>query len=371
MDNELILVWQVVNELSEQLSHNQKLANALQLQAGVLKEQAVEATAGTPLRRVNVDISKELFDSELERLNAQVIIENQTLLHENKQLGLLLKEYENTLETIMTKFRNHALAAQQHELTLTRHYETLLASRDLKNMSSDFLLNPNMLQSLHRLSRYLRGLLKSMAGESYDPYQNGDADYDGMGIDATDLQELTSLLEALDERGAGGYAGLVGRQDWALERECEISRLEKENEELRRLLEIDEVTMAERGVTIDLERLKTTRNSTLLSSSRRTSPPNESYAARPSYWENNGPQNGPLQRAMELQPGMRAGPQARRPGIFGAGQQRGGFVGGVGRGMNVAPVWSNQPTTPIPGPPPNERAWPPLQPGSSGLDLNR
>jgi len=37
MENELMLVWQVVNELSEQLAHNQKLASALQSQAGVLK----------------------------------------------------------------------------------------------------------------------------------------------------------------------------------------------------------------------------------------------------------------------------------------------------------------------------------------------
>lgn len=51
----------------------------------------------------------ETFESELERMNAHFVIENQTLLHENKQLSLLLKEYENTMETIMTKFRNHAV----------------------------------------------------------------------------------------------------------------------------------------------------------------------------------------------------------------------------------------------------------------------
>lgn len=38
-----------------------------------------------------------------------MVIENQTLLHENKQLGVLLKEYETTLETIMGKFRTHAV----------------------------------------------------------------------------------------------------------------------------------------------------------------------------------------------------------------------------------------------------------------------
>lgn len=38
MENDaLMLVWQVVNELSEQLAHNQKLTAALQSQAGVLK----------------------------------------------------------------------------------------------------------------------------------------------------------------------------------------------------------------------------------------------------------------------------------------------------------------------------------------------
>jgi hypothetical protein len=37
MDNELLRVWQLVHELSDQLAHNQKIANTLQSQAGVLK----------------------------------------------------------------------------------------------------------------------------------------------------------------------------------------------------------------------------------------------------------------------------------------------------------------------------------------------
>ena len=52
----------------------------------------------------------EHFECDLERINAQTVIENQTLLHENKQLGLLLKEYERTMETIMSQFRNHAVS---------------------------------------------------------------------------------------------------------------------------------------------------------------------------------------------------------------------------------------------------------------------
>ena len=77
------------------------------------------------------------------------------------------------------------LAAQQHELTLTRHYEALLLSRDTQNLDEGLLSNTMLSESLQRLAFFLRGLLES--------------------------------------------------EDWALERECEISRLEKENEELRRL----------------------------------------------------------------------------------------------------------------------------------------
>jgi hypothetical protein len=76
MDNELLLVWQLVNELSEQLAHNQKITTTLKSQAGALKvntslhlrstesnpykskEHASEATAGFTLRRVNADISE-------------------------------------------------------------------------------------------------------------------------------------------------------------------------------------------------------------------------------------------------------------------------------------------------------------------------
>ncbi|CAA7268068.1 unnamed protein product [Cyclocybe aegerita] len=380
MESELLIVWQVVNELSEQLAHNQKLANSLQSQAGLLKEQATQATAGFALRRVNADISKETFESELERLNAQIIIENQTLLHENKQLSLLLKEHEATMDTIMSKFRNHALAAQQHELTLTRHYETLLSSRENQNHSLDLTTNPNMYLSLQRLAHYLRGLLKTMAGEDADTHQNVDPDFDGSGFGGIDLEELSNLLDTLEEKRAGGYGSLEGRQDWALERECEIARLEKENKELRRMLGIDEKTMAEKGITLDAERIESGRYSAFLSNSSRRSHIPEQFSARPSYWDNSGqPPTPSLQRPMDLQPGMRVGPQARRPGIFG-GQltaPRGAFMGGQGRGMTIgvgtpgahgAPVWTNQP--PSPAPSHNERQWH-LQGGSSGLDLNR
>lgn len=51
-------------------------------------------------------------------MNAALIIENQTLQHENKQLNALLKEYEQTLDTVMSKFRGQAVRDIFHRLGL-------------------------------------------------------------------------------------------------------------------------------------------------------------------------------------------------------------------------------------------------------------
>lgn len=293
-----------------------------------------------------------------------MIIENQTLLHENKQLSLLLKEHENTMETIMSKFRNHAvsqcvvlldlcsnkscqLAAQQHELALTRHYESALLSRESQRLKMGLLANTNTAQSLYRLTRHLRGLLKTMAGEEFDSLQNPDLEYDEYTVSEHDIQELYNCVEAAIDQN-GGYPGLEGRLDWATERECEIARLEKENEDLRRMLGIDEASLSEHGINLDTSYANSGRYSTLLSSAARQNASGEPCSSRLGYWESSGQSpTGSPQRPIDVQPGMRVGPQARQSGIFG-GQQRGGFLGGSGRGVSLAvgsgtaPVWNNQ-----------------------------
>jgi len=219
------------------------------------------------------------------------------------------------------------LAAQQHELTLTRHYEALLLSRDTQSLDDGLITNTILSESLQRLAYYLRGLLKSMAGENCE---NLDPDYDGSGIN---IEELHTLLETLDERS--GYQGVEGSQDWAMERECEILRLEKENEELRRLLGIDDANMAARGVSLDQDRVESGRYSTFLSSSSRR--------------------------------------RARGTGMFGAGHQRGGFLGGVGRAMAIgvgtpgsSSAWSNPGLVSPATPTTTDRSW---QPQASAGDL--
>ncbi|KAJ6623073.1 hypothetical protein B0H10DRAFT_1786993 [Mycena sp. CBHHK59/15] len=380
MEAELVRIWQIVHDLSEQLAQNQKITTTLQSQAVALKNQATHTGTGFVLRRFNTDISNETFESELERMNAQIVIENQTLLHENKQLSVLLKEYEGTMETVMAKFRNHALATQQHELNLTRHYEALLLARETQNLSLDLVSGTDLARSLQRVSQLLRGMLRSMAGEDPEQPPHNDLDYDG-GEGFVDPTELEALVHALDENGAPGYTGTEGREDWAFERECEIARLEQENAQLRRLLGIDPASIVASGVSVDLERLQPGRRASILSARRRSGSGHVHHGSgdgqRLSYWEGNGgngngngngqqqqyqqPQQqlsgAPLQRAMDLQPGMRMGmPQgSRRPGIFGAGR---GIVPG-GSGVGPPPpgpnaLWSNQPPSPAP---PSERPW--------------
>lgn len=61
--------------------------------------------------RIHLLISRlEEFQTELEAFSAHLVLENQQLQHENKQLNALLKEYEQTLESVMSKFRGVAVS---------------------------------------------------------------------------------------------------------------------------------------------------------------------------------------------------------------------------------------------------------------------
>ena len=51
----------------------------------------------------------EEYNAELERMNAQMSAENLALQNDNKQLNALIKEYEQTLENLMTTFRTRAV----------------------------------------------------------------------------------------------------------------------------------------------------------------------------------------------------------------------------------------------------------------------
>ncbi|WVQ81282.1 hypothetical protein IAT38_003405 [Cryptococcus sp. DSM 104549] len=168
VEDELMRLWGLVGELSEQLSNNRALVTQLKARSENVKGQAVHVGTGFPLRRFNLDITNEEFQSELEAFSSHLVLENQQLQHENKQLNALLKEYEQTLETVMGKFRGIAHSSQQHDLSLHSYYTSLLQTLQTAHSSAQLHDSTSLSLLLNRLSTLLRSALRSLQGEDPD-----------------------------------------------------------------------------------------------------------------------------------------------------------------------------------------------------------
>ncbi|KNZ80916.1 hypothetical protein J132_03616 [Termitomyces sp. J132] len=209
-NDQLGQLWALIQELSEQLNQNRSVSVSLLAQAGNIKASPAETQSITLF---NLDKSQEEYDAELERMNTSMVAENQALQRDNKELNTLIKDYEQTLETLMSSFRNRAKDVQERELSLIREYETKILARQDDYVTQDLASAVTFSQSLARISRLLRQFLRSLNGEDLDlpiPRQNGE-----------DHRESWTTTAA---------------SEYALERETELTRLEIENEELRRML---------------------------------------------------------------------------------------------------------------------------------------
>ncbi|PKI83770.1 hypothetical protein MVES1_002728 [Malassezia vespertilionis] len=161
-------LWSMILDLSAQLTVNKQACDILKQKVDGLQGQAIHAKSGYALRRFNVDLSHETFTSELEKLNAQLAVENTTLSFESKQLGSLLREYELTLETVMSKFRAFSHAAQQYGLDLCAYYETRI---ERKTHELDEVVQKGQRSedvALLRLGSLLRDALHVVDGEEED-----------------------------------------------------------------------------------------------------------------------------------------------------------------------------------------------------------
>ncbi|GAA5987358.1 hypothetical protein JCM5350_005639 [Sporobolomyces pararoseus] len=253
---EMERLWNLLGELSSQLSHNRQQTEELHRRADELRSQAVHSQTGFTLRRFNVDVSKEEFESELERLNVSLVLENQTLQQENRQLSSLLKDYESTLDAVMSKFRSFAHSSQQYDLELIRHYENLLLSTSSQLQpqpqplvqGEDF-LNQNVVESstttgidlqtsLGHLASLIRKALRSLQGEdpedSTSPLLNpvNPSSREGGGHSRTSSISSTLSSALSTTLGDGGIDSLELSQD---SQESE-SELEEEDSHEARLL---------------------------------------------------------------------------------------------------------------------------------------
>lgn len=162
-------------------------------------------------------------------------------------------------------------------------------------------------------------LLRSLAGEDPESLTEGDD---------RPLEDLTGFLEDED------------REDWAVEREREIIRLQKENEELRKMLGVDSENAQRMGWIDEVQDHRPVLH--ILKAAMANSTPPEIIGQRsPPQMQpfNAGPvpgnaapmpqQNIPLQRTIEFQPGIRAAGTMRRPSML--------------RGRGSAPFWGPSP----------------------------
>ena len=98
---------------------------------------------------------------------------------------------------------------QERELSLIRDYETKLLARQEEDAAHDLSSSTAVSESLGRISNLLRQFLRTLGGEDI---HGGDEDEDRDPWDS------------------------VSAAEYALEREIELARLEKENEELQRMM---------------------------------------------------------------------------------------------------------------------------------------
>ncbi|PWN20566.1 hypothetical protein BCV69DRAFT_299048 [Microstroma glucosiphilum] len=243
--DEMHRLWALVADLTSQLNLNRQHLADVQSQVEVLKGRAVHNQTGFALRRFNVDVSKEKFESELERLNAHLAQENNELKWENKMNDRLIKEFEQCLEIVMKKFRIFSHATQSHTLKLTQHYEELLASNTYNAASASLHASTALSSTLAHLSTLVRSALREVEGEGEGATL--DDDETGSIYEASSSRQTLGYGSTSDPRwyGSGGYTGKLGdpdaqRSDAALERATELQRLRVENEELRRVLDLAE-----------------------------------------------------------------------------------------------------------------------------------
>ncbi|KZT64624.1 hypothetical protein DAEQUDRAFT_769544 [Daedalea quercina L-15889] len=267
-EQDIMRIWSLLTEVSEQLTQNRSTSISIHNLTSGSKSQAIHSQTGFVLRRFNLDKPKDVYDAELERMNVAMSAENQTLQNDNRQLNALIREYEQTLENVMTQFRERAYEVQQHELAILREYESAIVQRETEALDAALSASNSRSESLARLGRLLRALLKKVNGEDLSGCEAAMAEEASSRLVASTSRTLVlpptdrkpdedeprgDPAEGEGESSAESSGAVrpeevdndddpdklqrrIAAAEWALERESELARLERENEELRILL---------------------------------------------------------------------------------------------------------------------------------------
>lgn len=128
---------------------------------------------------------------------------------------------------------------------MTRHYEGLIQDLHTSLVQNDLSSNTAATLSLHRLAHNLRSLIRSMNGELPDDAEPSPPPDPSQAHDPSLLPSSSSSSSVPTPEELNSL--LKTREDWAIEREHEIARLDSENEYLRRVLGIDRASAAANG----------------------------------------------------------------------------------------------------------------------------
>ena len=107
---------------------------------------------------------------------------------------------------------------QENELAIIRDFESRILSLQDEDSTKRLIASTAQSESLARLSRSFRQFMRCVGGEDVTrpPFDN------------------SPKTEAFQSWSAASSSA-----EWALERDCELIRLERENEELRRLADLE------------------------------------------------------------------------------------------------------------------------------------
>ncbi|CAJ0907221.1 2341_t:CDS:2, partial [Entrophospora sp. SA101] len=128
--------------------------------------------------------------TELERQNAFLTFENQQLNEENSELSLIIKEYENTLQIIMNKFRSQSYEVQQNKLELKQHYESLLNE---EKSQKEQIISENVSLQTHIST------ISSLVRQAYDAQSDLENDIllESLIIENQGLRQMLSIAEGI------------------------------------------------------------------------------------------------------------------------------------------------------------------------------
>jgi hypothetical protein len=113
-----------------------------------------------------------------------------------------------------------------------REYETKLLEMEEQNATQELAASTAISESLSKMSQLLRQCLREQGGEQLSDLNNSRRRKEEGDAHGTDVME--QLEEFLHEREPWTTSDAT-QAEWALEREIELARLERENDELRRL----------------------------------------------------------------------------------------------------------------------------------------